>query len=308
MSDDIFSTDGALVGPDPEEMEFHERMVLFDVDDHPLWREDDDDQELVTLGVSLRDWQEQAVLRLVNSFGSSKYEVLRKLWMHGIAMLDYKIDLKVWPDVKNYVMLMESIIKNTGHDDIYYTKKDRLNEIEETPDPAVHHPASKMAGELNRNRLFTNVIPDQKSRIQDDFVDIVGLGGWFNRGLICLGLSDSDRITNHAQEMADGMKTAVISSVHTSIRSIQQNVLLYVDESIDYWKNNGVPMDVVEDIRLMADFGRGLNSHSIEYIVDGTLDDPDIELIHPDEHGREPFLFGPNADGFPDPEDYYSWL
>lgn len=307
MSDDIFSTDDALVGPDPEEMEFNERMVLFDYDDHPLWREDDDEQELITLSVRLRDWQQQAILRLMNSYNTSKYKVMRKLWMHGIAMIDYKIDPKVWPDVKNYVLLMESIIKNTTHDDIQYYRKNIHTGIDETPDPAEFHPSAKRVG-TPEDRWHTKVIPDQKSRIQDEFVSIVGLGDWFNRGLISLGLSDTERTTGHTQEIAEGMRVAVTSAVNTAIRSVQQNVLIYADEALDYWKNHGMPRDVYEDLLLMADFNEGKKSHSINYIAESIAGDDEIEFIHPEEHDRVPFLLGPNADGFPDAEEHYSWM
>jgi hypothetical protein len=61
MGSEMFGTDEALVGLDPETMDFGERMVKFDYDLHPLWRDEDEDQELASMRVHLRQWQYQAL-------------------------------------------------------------------------------------------------------------------------------------------------------------------------------------------------------------------------------------------------------
>jgi len=274
-----FSTDEAIAGQWDPDNGFGHYIVKNDYEDHPLH---DEDNELASLSVRLRDYQDSAITIVAENIGYYVTGVCRTAWMRGIDVLDDEIQTDMWKCSREVKNAVQWVIKSNPYDGIESGQYEDIVSLPNVSDPYNKRKGISGVGDVDKVYNF-GVLPAQKSRINTTFKKVMNFGGWFHRALIDMGMSGFSRIPPTNREIFDSAAEVIPEIVAEQVRQPIDIMIDYFVECTGYWAENKVHGGFLSDVELIADSFDVRPKHILLSEIDRMRDSSDYEIVWPDD-------------------------
>jgi len=272
MNENIFSTQAAK-GEESGYQCIVDRLFNWD------WREsdtfgEDQDPELTSIGVRIRDWQHVAFRQIKNLTGSQYADIYRCAYAEGVSRLSDSVDRDKLNQHNEFVSMTGHIVAGYGQSDIHRMDQWGYATLGDMDDVMKEGRYFDSHGKTDKS-ISPSVIPNHYSQIEGDYAEDLGMKGWIHRSVLSIGLSGCERVPSKVQNNADEVVESVVRRVEERAVEAEKSFASYIGRNLGYWLAEGIHesalRDIVEATENMVTQFEATVSNDVETLVDEAI-------------------------------------
>jgi len=245
MNENIFSTQAAK-GRESGYQCIVDRIFNWDWKESDVFGEDQD-PELTSIGVRIRNWQDVAFSQIKNLTGSQYSEIYRCAYAEGVSRLSDSVNRDSLNRHSEFVGIVNNLI--AGYTDVATHDLDIFNHamLDDMGDVMKEGRYFDSHGKTNKG-ITLRVIPNHYSQIQGDYAEDLGMKGWIHRSVLSIGLSGCEHLPHKVQDNADEVVESVVKRVEERALEAEKSFSTFINDNFGYWATEGIHEDALEDI------------------------------------------------------------
>lgn len=280
VKNDIFTTEEKTKAGNYEVLE--DRIVKWEWEKSPTFG-DDQEPERERHSVRMRPWQESAVESIARQTGASKNRVRFCAFKQGIKVLREELDKMLWEHVGTIYDWAQHILGNYMHKRMRDDEVEDMKRLEPLPDPTDINIVDIQSRKKTTGKTVY-IIPNDSEHIKNEYTGPNFVGDWFKRGIVSLGLSDSERIPLRYEKNASEIRDVIPERLVWQHRKVGSMMMRYINSNSDYWVDNGIHESVVSDMRIVSGRLVDMSQRAVGSYVEDIVETADILEHDPQEY------------------------
>jgi len=269
MNENIFSTQAAK-GRESGYQCIVDRLFNWDWKQSDVFGEDQD-PELTTVSLRIRNWQDVAFSQIKNLTGSQYADIYRCAYAEGVSRLSDAVDRDKLNQHNEFVSMTRHIVSEYGQSDIHRMDQWGYAMLGDMDDVMKEGRYFDSHGKTDKT-ISPSVIPNHYSQIEGDYAEDLGMKGWIHRSVLSIGLSGCEHLPVKAQDMSEEVVESVVRRVEERAFEAEKSFASYVGRNLGYWLAEGIHESALRDIveateNMVTEFETSV-SNDVETLVD----------------------------------------